>query len=108
RASSGVGALDAAGRPATGHRCTTDHDRRCTAGTAGPAPALLDAHRRHLRGGFGGVRAPWQTGTMPLLMPFLPDSSADAGQDAIVDGFIAAQESVGRTLYPHQEESLLA
>ncbi|MGP9582225.1 MULTISPECIES: DEAD/DEAH box helicase [unclassified Brachybacterium] len=45
---------------------------------------------------------------MPLLMPFLPDSSADAGQDAIVDGFIAAQESVGRTLYPHQEESLLA
>ncbi|WP_299303737.1 RNA helicase [uncultured Brachybacterium sp.] len=45
---------------------------------------------------------------MPLLMPFLPDSSADAGQDAIVDGFIAAQESVGRTLYPHQEEALLA
>ncbi len=41
-------------------------------------------------------------------MPFLPDSSADAGQDAIVDGFIAAQESVGRTLYPHQEEALLA
>ncbi|WP_345079276.1 DEAD/DEAH box helicase [Brachybacterium paraconglomeratum] len=45
---------------------------------------------------------------MPLLMPFLPDSSADAGQDAIVDGFIAAQESAGRTLYPHQEEALLA
>lgn len=41
-------------------------------------------------------------------MPFLPDSSADAGQDAIVDGFIAAQESVGRSLYPHQEEALLA
>ncbi|GAA4526267.1 DEAD/DEAH box helicase [Brachybacterium paraconglomeratum] len=41
-------------------------------------------------------------------MPFLPDSSADAGQDAIVDGFIAAQESAGRTLYPHQEEALLA
>ncbi|WP_114855707.1 RNA helicase [Brachybacterium sp. YJGR34] len=45
---------------------------------------------------------------MPILTPFLPESSADAGQDAIVDGFVEAQESVGRTLYPHQEEALLA
>ncbi|MGO1408770.1 MAG: DEAD/DEAH box helicase [Brachybacterium sp.] len=45
---------------------------------------------------------------MPTLMPFLPESSTDAGQDAIVDGFIEAQETVGRTLYPHQEEALLA
>ncbi|ATG51742.1 DEAD/DEAH box helicase [Brachybacterium vulturis] len=45
---------------------------------------------------------------MSILMPFLPESSADAGQDAIVDGFVEAQESVGRTLYPHQEEALLA
>ncbi|QNN81730.1 DUF3516 domain-containing protein [Brachybacterium sp. Z12] len=45
---------------------------------------------------------------MSILMPFLPESSTDAGQDAIVDGFIEAQETVGRTLYPHQEEALLA
>lgn len=45
---------------------------------------------------------------MPTLMPFLPESSADTGQDSIVDGFIEAQETVGRTLYPHQEEALLA
>ncbi|MDN6301690.1 MAG: DUF3516 domain-containing protein [Brachybacterium sp.] len=45
---------------------------------------------------------------MPTLIPFLPESSTDAGQDAIVDGFIEAQETVGRTLYPHQEEALLA
>lgn len=54
------------------------------------------------------VRPAWQTGAMPTLMPFLPESSTDAGQDAIVDGFIEAQETVGRTLYPHQEEALLA
>ena len=41
-------------------------------------------------------------------MPFLPPGSASSGQDAIVDGFISAQESVGRSLYPHQEEALLA
>jgi superfamily II RNA helicase len=45
---------------------------------------------------------------MPILTPFLPESSADAGQDAIVDGFVAAQESIGRSLYLHQEEALLA
>ena len=39
---------------------------------------------------------------MPILAPFLPESTPDAGQDAIVDGFVAAQETVGRTLYPHQ------
>src|SRR5699024_8482609 len=36
------------------------------------------------------------------------ESPTDTGQDAIVDGFVEAQESVGRTLYPHQEEALLA
>ncbi|ASK64775.1 DEAD/DEAH box helicase [Brachybacterium avium] len=45
---------------------------------------------------------------MPILMPFLPERSADADEDAIVEGFVKAQESVGRTLYPHQEEALLA
>ncbi|MFC7374775.1 MULTISPECIES: DEAD/DEAH box helicase [unclassified Brachybacterium] len=45
---------------------------------------------------------------MPILTPFLPESSSSAGQDGIVDGFVAAQESVGRVLYPHQEEALLA
>ncbi len=45
---------------------------------------------------------------MPILTPFLPESSTDAGQDAIVDGFVAAQETIGRSLYPHQEEALLA
>ncbi|HEX7351800.1 DEAD/DEAH box helicase [Brachybacterium sp.] len=45
---------------------------------------------------------------MPTLMPFLPESSADAGQDTIVDAFVEAQESIGRTLYAHQEEALLA
>lgn len=47
---------------------------------------------------------------MPSLSPFLP-GTADApvsDQDAIVDGFLASQEAVGRTLYPHQEEALLA
>src|SRR5699024_3977005 len=51
------------------------------------------------------VAAAWQTGAMPILTPFLPESSTDAGQDAIVDGFVDAQESVGRVLYPHQEEA---
>ncbi|MEE1649788.1 DUF3516 domain-containing protein [Brachybacterium sp. J144] len=45
---------------------------------------------------------------MATLTPFLPPSSPANGQDAIVDGFVAAQEAVGRTLYPHQEEALLA
>lgn len=43
---------------------------------------------------------------MPSISPFLPP--APASQDEIVDGFVASQESVGRTLYPHQEEALLA
>ena len=52
---------------------------------------------------------------MPSLTPFLPgDHSSplaegdEAAQDRIVDGFIASQEAIGRTLYPHQEEALLA
>lgn len=45
---------------------------------------------------------------MPTLTPFLPPDLPDDGQDAIVDGFVAAQESMGRALYPHQEEALLA
>ncbi|WP_193104034.1 RNA helicase [Brachybacterium sp. FME24] len=45
---------------------------------------------------------------MPILTPFLPENHTAAGQDAVVDGFMEAQESVGRTLYPHQEEALLA
>ncbi|WP_246955557.1 DEAD/DEAH box helicase [Brachybacterium sp. Marseille-Q7125] len=45
---------------------------------------------------------------MPHLLPFLPDATASDGQDAIVEGFIAAQAEIGRTLYPHQEEALLA
>ncbi|MDN5686950.1 MAG: DUF3516 domain-containing protein [Brachybacterium sp.] len=45
---------------------------------------------------------------MPILTPFLPETASADGQDAIVDGFMDAQESVGRTLYPHQEEALLA
>ncbi|APX32236.1 DEAD/DEAH box helicase [Brachybacterium sp. P6-10-X1] len=45
---------------------------------------------------------------MPILTPFLPETASAEGQDAIVDGFMDAQESVGRTLYPHQEEALLA
>ncbi|MDO5662151.1 MAG: DUF3516 domain-containing protein [Brachybacterium sp.] len=51
---------------------------------------------------------------MPALAPFLPGAAhldpeaPAAGQDAIVDGFLASQEDVGRTLYPHQEEALLA
>ena len=45
---------------------------------------------------------------MPSLTPFLPPRTAENAQDAIVDGFVSAQESVGRTLYPHQEEALLA
>jgi superfamily II RNA helicase len=43
---------------------------------------------------------------MPSLIPFLPPVPAD--QEQIVDGFVASQESVGRSLYPHQEEALLA
>ncbi|MCS6710860.1 DUF3516 domain-containing protein [Brachybacterium sp. EF45031] len=43
---------------------------------------------------------------MPLLADHLPD--APASQDAIVDAFVAAQAQIGRTLYPHQEEALLA
>ncbi len=42
---------------------------------------------------------------MPLLHDFLPQ---DSSEDAIAEGFIAAQAEVGRTLYPHQEEALLA
>lgn len=47
---------------------------------------------------------------MPSLSPFLPGTAADPtnDQDAIADGFLASQEAVGRTLYPHQEEALLA
>ena len=47
---------------------------------------------------------------MPALRPFLPpaDLPARDQQEAIVDGFTAAQSSIGRTLYPHQEEALLA
>ena len=52
---------------------------------------------------------------MPSLTPFLPgDHSSpitegdEAGQDRIVDGFIRSQEEIGRSLYPHQEEALLA
>lgn len=47
---------------------------------------------------------------MPALLPFVPAdaTTAQEGQDAIVDGFIAAQAAIGRTLYPHQEEALLA
>ncbi|PWH05613.1 DUF3516 domain-containing protein [Brachybacterium endophyticum] len=43
---------------------------------------------------------------MASLTPFLPPAPAD--QEQIVDGFVASQESAGRTLYPHQEEALLA
>lgn len=42
---------------------------------------------------------------MPLLHDFLP---TDSSEDAIVEGFTAAQAEIGRTLYPHQEEALLA
>ena len=52
---------------------------------------------------------------MASLTPFLPgDHSSpvaaddESAQDRIVDGFIASQEEIGRTLYPHQEEALLA
>ncbi|GAB2545447.1 DEAD/DEAH box helicase [Brachybacterium huguangmaarense] len=47
---------------------------------------------------------------MPSLAPFLPGTADDptTDTDAIVDGFLASQEAVGRTLYPHQEEALLA
>ncbi|MCG7308569.1 RNA helicase [Brachybacterium sp. ACRRE] len=43
---------------------------------------------------------------MPSLTSFLPPAPAD--QEQIVDGFIASQEASGRSLYPHQEEALLA
>ncbi|UQN30291.1 DEAD/DEAH box helicase [Brachybacterium kimchii] len=43
---------------------------------------------------------------MPSLTPFLPPVPAD--QDQVVDGFIASQEASGRSLYPHQDEALLA
>ena len=42
---------------------------------------------------------------MPLLHDFLPTNSSE---DAIVEGFTAAQAEIGRALYPHQEEALLA
>ncbi|MDO5646026.1 MAG: DUF3516 domain-containing protein [Dermabacter sp.] len=42
---------------------------------------------------------------MALLSAFLPPTPTD---DAIVEGFVAAQADLGRTLYPHQEEALLA
>ncbi|MGO3293834.1 MAG: DEAD/DEAH box helicase [Brachybacterium alimentarium] len=45
---------------------------------------------------------------MPLLTPFLPEHTSHTAQDTIVDGFIESQEAVGRELYPHQEEALLA
>ncbi|UYG16050.1 DUF3516 domain-containing protein [Brachybacterium huguangmaarense] len=47
---------------------------------------------------------------MPSLAPFLPGTPAHPVTDpeAIVDGFLASQEAVGRSLYPHQEEALLA
>ncbi|MCT2178804.1 DUF3516 domain-containing protein [Brachybacterium muris] len=52
---------------------------------------------------------------MASLTPFLPgDHSSpvaaddESAQGRIVDGFIASQEEIGRTLYPHQEEALLA
>lgn len=52
---------------------------------------------------------------MASLTPFLPGdhsspvaSEDESAQDRIVDGFIASQEEIGRTLYPHQEEALLA
>lgn len=52
---------------------------------------------------------------MALLTPFLPgDHSSpvaaddEAAQDRIVEGFIASQQAIGRSLYPHQEEALLA
>ena len=52
---------------------------------------------------------------MALLTRFLPgDHSSpvaaddEAAQDRIVEGFIASQQAIGRSLYPHQEEALLA
>ncbi|UEJ82963.1 DUF3516 domain-containing protein [Brachybacterium halotolerans subsp. kimchii] len=43
---------------------------------------------------------------MPSLTSFLPPAPAD--QEQTVDGFIASQGASGRSLYPHQEEALLA
>lgn len=57
---------------------------------------------------------------MALLLDHLPADAptwsphgaaapaAEVPQDAIVEGFVEAQAAVGRTLYPHQEEALLA
>jgi len=45
---------------------------------------------------------------MPALSPFLPEPDADQSPDAIIDAFVAAQAELGRSLYPHQEEALLA
>ncbi|MGP9693230.1 DEAD/DEAH box helicase [Brachybacterium sp. AOP25-B2-12] len=42
---------------------------------------------------------------MPSLADHLP---AVATEDAVVDAFLTAQEEISRTLYPHQEEALLA
>lgn len=42
---------------------------------------------------------------MPLLADHLPEH---ATEDSIVEAFVASQASVDRTLYPHQEEALLA
>src|SRR5690625_8036414 len=53
-------------------------------------------------------RSPWQTGHMASLAPFLPSDRPTDSEDAIIDGFFAAQEAAGRILYPHQEEALLA
>src|SRR5690625_2781192 len=45
---------------------------------------------------------------MASLAPFLPSDRPTDSEDAIIDGFFAAQEAAGRILYPHQEEALLA
>lgn len=42
---------------------------------------------------------------MPLLADHLP---ATATEDSIVEGFEQAQATLGRTLYPHQEDALFA
>ncbi len=55
-----------------------------------------------------GFEGPWQTGHMASLAPFLPSDRPTDSEDAIIDGFFAAQEAAGRILYPHQEEALLA
>src|SRR5699024_3774852 len=64
----------------------------------GPAPRRLPAR----------ASPAWQTGVLPILLPLLPETPTDSGQDTIVDGSLHAQESVRRTLYPPPEEALLA